>query len=511
MKKFLHLFLVLTMVGFSVMSYGQGATGSCSITDLLVQNIRPIGPGSCTFTFDLSFSISSNSSKYVYFQSYIQRSETDTDYPDYFDCQNGTTTQNGTVDPPTLADLGGEVPFLNVIIDNRGTNPVLLTTYPPDPLDPTGLPIVGVVTGTQVLKFDLPDGNTRFNILGLQVVVPGDLCTAGDVTPFLIVSDFFGTNANNPNVIQCVSCEVPFAAAFFSAATSLVNCSSGALQVTLTSNIAQPIAGTFALYADVNDNNLYTPGIDVLIDVPSINPDQFQLTGDGDQFTIATTVPQNLLGYNILFVSQITSTGFGQGASQATILITCGSGAALPVKFKSFNANRKNTDVLLTWETASEDNNKGFYVQRNTGNGWKDLGFVASKGADGNSSSVLGYAFTDLNNTNRGVTQYRIMQVDIDGKAKLSEVRLVRGLDQAGRAIVYPNPSSDGKVNVVFEESKSTWDVFVSDMNGRMIRQFRGVTNNILVDNLVPGMYMIRLVDLQSGKHTNEKVIVNGR
>jgi hypothetical protein len=51
--------------------------------------------------------------------------------------------------------------------------------------------------------------------------------------------------------------------------------------------------------------------------------------------------------------------------------------------------------VLLHWQTATEQNNKGFYVQRNTGNGWKDLALVFSAAADGNSSTGNSYAFTD--------------------------------------------------------------------------------------------------------------------
>lgn len=504
MKPLLRTLLLLTAVGYSYVVNAQ--TGSCTVTDLIVQNIRPSGDDPCTFTFDVAFTMASNSTKYVYLQSYIRTTTTD-NYPDYFDCVNGSTSNRGTVDPPTFSDIN-RIPFLNILIDNSGTDPVFSTTYP---ADPTGLPITGVVfpgpmaTPSSVDTFRLANGDVRFNLYGLQVEVPASLCVNGTVQPFLIISDFFGTNANNPNVIQCVSCEVPFAAAFFTT-QFVADCPNGAVTVTLTSNSPEPFTGTWQLFVDVNENRLYTPGVDVPLNAAPID---FGLNGLGTSTSFAVTVPAPYRNFNVILITQI-ETGFGAGASSGMILLTCGQGSApLPVKFKSFNANRRNADVLLTWETASEDNNRGFYVQRNNGSGWKDLGFVASKAPDGNSTGDLSYNYTDANNTSKGVTQYRIMQLDIDGKSKMSEIRQVRGLTQSGKVTLYPNPSGDGKVNVVFDDSKAIWNVSVADMNGRIIKQFKGVTNSVVVDNLLPGMYMVRIVDTQTGAQTAEKVIIN--
>ena len=69
----------------------------------------------------------------------------------------------------------------------------------------------------------------------------------------------------------------------------------------------------------------------------------------------------------------------------------------MPVSLKSFNAKRVNTTAALNWETVSESNNRGYFVQRNTGGGWKDISFVASKAAGGNSSSLLTYEFNEAN------------------------------------------------------------------------------------------------------------------
>jgi hypothetical protein len=285
--------------------------------------------------------------------------------------------------------------------------------------------------------------------------------------------------------------------------TSQANCATLSYTIVLVNTQPTALFGSYQLSADVNGNGVRDPGTDQIIgagnlDIPA-----------GGTTTLAGTFDADLGGLELVLETRIILPP-GPPLDQVNVIPTT-SCANLPVRFKSFNAARKNQDVLLTWETASEDNNRGFYVQRNTGRGWQDMDFVASKASDGNSSSVLAYDHTDRNNTTKGVTQYRLMQVDIDGKAKLSDVRIVRGLNQGGRTIVYPNPSAGDKVNVVFEESKSAWNVFVSDISGRTIRQFTGVTNNVLVDNLLPGMYLIRLVELQTGAQTNEKLIVSNR
>lgn len=184
----------------------------------------------------------------------------------------------------------------------------------------------------------------------------------------------------------------------------------------------------------------------------------------------------------------------------------------LPVKFLSFTAQRIRSNVNLSWATTTEENNSGFVVQRSIGNGeWENVGYVASRSANGNSSVVLSYQFTDINPA-KGITQYRLNQLDIDGRSSYSSIRSVRGEEQKSKTIIYPNPSNDGKVSVVFEESNTIRNVSLMDMNGRIIKQWKGVTNNtIQIDNLAPGFYTVRMVNTETGEQVVEKVVVNKR
>ena len=189
-----------------------------------------------------------------------------------------------------------------------------------------------------------------------------------------------------------------------------------------------------------------------------------------------------------------------------------GSLSALPVKLISFTAARSGQNVNLTWQTASEDNNTGFEIQRLTSGGdWQTVGFVPTKAVNGNSGSPLNYQYIDINTT-KGVTQYRLRQIDKDYRSAYSVIRSVRGLGQKSSTIIYPNPSSDGKVNVVFDDANSIRDLSLMDVNGKTLKQWKGVTNNnIRIDNLNAGFYTLRIVNIETGEQVVEKFIVNKR
>lgn len=183
--------------------------------------------------------------------------------------------------------------------------------------------------------------------------------------------------------------------------------------------------------------------------------------------------------------------------------------ASLPVELKSFTAARVLNSVDLRWETVTEENNLGFYIQRKIGTGnWETVGFVPSQARNGNSNTSLVYGFSD-ENTTKGITQYRLRQVDIDGKYAFSVIRAVRGDGQTGSTIVYPNPSSNGTVNLVFSDAQVIRNVRLVDMNGRILKHWNKVSGNILqINDLTPGFYTIRILNTDTGEQEMKKIIV---
>jgi hypothetical protein len=186
--------------------------------------------------------------------------------------------------------------------------------------------------------------------------------------------------------------------------------------------------------------------------------------------------------------------------------------ATLPVNLRSFTAVRNSSLVTLKWETLQEENSKGFDIQRKLSNGaWQNIGYIDTKAINGNSGTTLSYEFMDVNKT-KGITQYRLRQLDIDGKQSFSLIRSVRGEGQKDKTIIFPNPSSDGKVNVVFEDKDVSRNISLTDMNGRVIRQWKNVLSNTLqIENLLTGFYTLRIINSETGEQIVEKIVVKNR
>ena len=90
-----------------------------------------------------------------------------------------------------------------------------------------------------------------------------------------------------------------------------------------------------------------------------------------------------------------------------------------PVELTSFTANIiKNSNVELNWQTATENENYGFEIERALSKpiekniDWVVIGF---KPGHGNSNRPINYIFVDNDKLNSGSYYYRLKQIDNDG------------------------------------------------------------------------------------------------
>ena len=515
MKKFLLFLFLFSGAVFS----SQRAKAQCDLSfpnlaRAFSTDITPLGPNKCQYTIDVSFDIVTNSGfKYLFFHSWLLQ-----DYPSpaIFDCGGntpavnpGTSLQLGTaVDQPgkSFNDLG----FINL---NDVTFPAdvpvvvtanIATTYPHDPSVVLTSPLNSPgMTATITRK-----GNSdtlHFDVTNLKVIV-NTPCG----TPVIIKTDIWGSNSNAPDPkAQCYVCGV--GQSFGEPTIALQKLCGPTLQfsVGLTTAVPVDLHVVYKVYADDLDGVREPGGDDPLIFTSgtiTMNSSTPYSSGAIDlPAPYCCTAPFTEWG---LFV-EVTAQEFANTLVTPVVEAIC---SALPVTLRSFSAVRNNANVLLKWETTTEENSKGFYVERNFGGKWEMLGFVETKAINGTSNSPLIYDLIDINNNHRGITQYRLRQIDIDGKQAFSPIRSVRSKDQKGKTIVYPNPSADGKVNVVFADVNVPRDVTLSDINGRIIKQWKGITNNnIQIDNLMTGFYTIKIIDTESGEQTVEKIVVKKR
>lgn len=517
MKKFL-LFLFLfsgAMLHFKQLK-AQCDLSFPNLARAFSTDVTPLGPNKCQYTISVQFEILTNSGfKNLFFHSWLLD-----DYPSpaIFDCSGNSPA----ADPGTSAQLGTTIDEIGKSYNDMGfvglsdlTFPAdvpvdvtanIATVYPHDPSVALTSPLNSPGMTATVTRLGNSD-TLQFSITNLRVIV-NTPCG----TPVIIKTDIWGSNSNAPDPkAQCYVCGTT--QSFGNPQIALQKlCSDKPFQysLTLTPSGSTPLHVVYRLYADdldgvrepggddslivTSDTILLTPGV-------AYNTGAINLPGD-----FCCTDPYALWG---LFV-EVTAREFGNVLVTPVVEEACAD--VLPVTLRTFTATRSNSTILLKWETVTEQNSRGFYIERNLGaNKWQTLGFVTTRAVNGNSNSPLAYTYTDINDA-KGIIQYRLRQVDYDGKHAYSQIRAVRAPGQKLKTIVYPNPSADGKVSVVFPDTEVPRDVFLADLNGRIIKQWKGIRSNYLqIDNLMAGFYTIRIIDAETGEQSVEKVVVKKR
>jgi hypothetical protein len=164
--------------------------------------------------------------------------------------------------------------------------------------------------------------------------------------------------------------------------------------------------------------------------------------------------------------------------------------AALPVKLFNFNATPLNGMNRLVWQTVTESNNKGFFIQRQNNDGrWINLGFVVAKGSESK------YIFTD--NEPLVNSYYRLKQVDINGTECFSQVVRVNK-NVSFKITMLPNPTTD-KVYITLplnENLMNKSEISVYNFSGKQVLTKQATSNIVDVDfsNLAKGTYIVKVV-----------------
>ncbi len=60
----------------------------------------------------------------------------------------------------------------------------------------------------------------------------------------------------------------------------------------------------------------------------------------------------------------------------------------VPVELTSFIASVNENNVTFNWTTATETNNQGFEIERNSGNGFQNIGYVAGFGTSSEHTAI---------------------------------------------------------------------------------------------------------------------------
>jgi len=165
----------------------------------------------------------------------------------------------------------------------------------------------------------------------------------------------------------------------------------------------------------------------------------------------------------------------------------------LPVTLTSFSAVKQgNDDVLLKWQTASEQNNRGFNVQHSNKREYMaNHSFVSGSG---NSNNPVDYSYVHSKPL-PGIHYYRLQQMDLDNKMKTSAIRKVNINSKGADAIIiYPNPVKD-KLRILQTGSGANADMELYSSTGSLVLVQANVQNGDVVNiqKIPAGVYILKL------------------
>jgi hypothetical protein len=165
--------------------------------------------------------------------------------------------------------------------------------------------------------------------------------------------------------------------------------------------------------------------------------------------------------------------------------------APLPLTWLSFTAKaQNNSQSLLQWATAQEQNTKDFYIQHSAdGINWVTIGSLP---AAGNSNSTSYYNYVHTNPVN-GLNYYRIKQTDVDSRYSFSPIRMLSFTTALHPFTILGNPVINDvltlKVNMAISLAFYTAD-------GKLLwrEQVNAGTKIIDVSRYAKGTYLLKTI-----------------
>ena len=488
MKKLPFLLLL------SLFFYGNQSFAQCSLQDVRTSILSVNSVGSnCSVTFNVSFKINNNGgNKIIVIQSWKEE-----DYPNYWG-----PSCNDQNKGPIASQLGATLPFLNIAFDV--SSQTVIQNYGPD-----ASVVLGSGYGVESTGIADASGYMLIKLTNLTVLLPNS-CSEG-VT---VKTDVWSSQAsvNSTWRPHCVICNNTYSFNYPKVSgiqgCQLVNGQNErdySFKV-VNSNTDQTIQYTYKIFRDAQLPG--QPGFNEYDDMDVLVANETSPTtlaaGDSTIYP-AVSYPGNsgtTLNSKLFIVVNVV------GLSNSVVSTCSQTGCAiLPVSLKHFNASAKNNAVVLSWETADEINNKGFEIQRrlNGAATYERIGFVDAKAEIGLGAS---YTFVDQAARNKGSVAYRLAQTDLDGKISLSDIRIVNTGAGNSQILVYPNPSK-GLVKISLPVQSGKADVSLEDFSGKTIQRWNAYsTNTLQIDQIRPGIYLIRVRLQETGEQMIERLIV---
>ncbi len=232
---------------------------------------------------------------------------------------------------------------------------------------------------------------------------------------------------------------------------------------------------------------------------PGTGHDQLQRNGDlvldGTLNVVEIgSVPEGI--YTVISLSAGTISGsfdvvnlpldYTIGQTATTVFVTKN---VLPLHLISFSAAKKESSILLTWKTASEDNTSHFEIERSAdARIYTGIGRVT---AAGYSTTELKYQYTDSRPLTKN-NYYRLKMIDQDGKFEFSRIVKI-DLQKPYTVRITPNPAADF---LMIEGADKFRLAEIIDSEGKLVGRLTlsPTRQQYPIEYLKPGYYIIRLL-----------------
>lgn len=233
----------------------------------------------------------------------------------------------------------------------------------------------------------------------------------------------------------------------------------------------------------------------------------------GAQYWAAGWLPDNSnIGSTLAVlagVGTVTASGVAFVAATYRPMVLTSVNAPLPIELISFAANCNSSSEIISWSTATENNNDFFSIEKSEdGNNFNVIGQVNGSGT---SSQVHHYSFADPVPV-LSTVYYRLRQTDFNGTS--TESTIITGETCNGNINTIDAFASGSEINIslnVIEASE--YNIAVFDMQGKKygeenVSAAQGSNHFLLNGNiLAAGIYLVRVTGVD-GKCYSKKVML---
>lgn len=221
----------------------------------------------------------------------------------------------------------------------------------------------------------------------------------------------------------------------------------------------------------------------------------------------------DITNYSSMFYGSGTALPVNNQAITGDDFVGTSAAVALPVRFLSFEASKRNNDADLSWSVQNESLVTDHYEIERSINGttFDKIGTVPAKN-NGNSSNT--YALTDQRIDAihaAGTIYYKVRQVDKDGRFIISETRQVSLNGKLFNVSVFPNPViSTGVLNIDLEVAGSVHIILI-DATGKEVQHaiLNGLAGlnvyKLNMEKLASGAYIVNVI---AGKESKSLPVV---